>query len=567
MKSSDSILSAAKSIDSAVSNGGASGIAVVLDQSDLLLGVVSDGDIRDAICKGLDLSASVISIMNKNPVVINGEYDDVESAIKKVIKEVRKRGSSISRVISVDRQGKFKDIIDVNNLIADSIDRTYNIRIYGLGFVGLTLGVTFAEHDSFRVEGVDTNTEVISSLKLGNPHFYEHGLKPLLSGLLKDKRIEFNTLTDMSVEPVDVHIVSVGTPLDEFGSPDKSFLELAAKYIGSTVTPGNLVICRSTVPVGTMRNYFIPMIENFSNGLRAGIDFNVAFCPERTVEGDALRELRELPQIIGGLTSKCREMAANIFQRLGPIIVRVDSLEAAELVKLINNSYRDLCFAFSNEVALVCDQYNVDAFELIAAANEGYPRNKIHKPSPGVGGICLSKDPFLFASTRQVIAGQVYPKLPILSREINITSALYPVEVVTKFIDKYLSIGKLRILIVGIAFKGIPETSDIRNSSSIATIKKLQELGHEVSVYDAVVPREILMQVGDNVSKSIEEGSVGVDAVLFLNNHEKNIDFDYDLAFRSMNNKALLFDGWKQFTKEQLTPYKNIIYSTMGFMG
>ncbi len=565
---SDSILSAAKSIGSAVSNGGASGIAVVLDQSGLLMGVVTDGDIRDAICRGLDLNQPINLIMNKKPIVINGDSHDIDFEINSALNEAKRRGSSISKIISIDSIGVYKDILDVNSLILDSINKSYHVRIYGLGFVGLTLAVTLAEHDSLEVEGVDANDEVINSLKVGNPHFYEQGLKPLLSGLLQDKRIAFKALDEIHGDNADVHIVSVGTPLDDCGNPDKTFLELAAKTIGAVLIPGNLVICRSTVPVGTMRNYFIPLLEKSSGWLRAGIDFNVAFCPERTIEGDALRELRELPQIIGGLTPRCREMAANIFQRFGPTIVRVDSLEAAELVKLINNSYRDLCFAFSNEVALVCDKYNIDAFELIAAANEGYPRNKIYKPSPGVGGICLSKDPFLFVATQHQIFGQDYPKLPRLSRNINEVTALYPIKVVTEYIKTYLKSEKyLKILVVGVAFKGNPETSDIRNSSSILTIKKLQELGHAVSIYDAVVPHQQLLKTKCFVHKTIEEGAKDKDAILFLNNHEKNIDFDYDLAFRSMSNRALLFDGWKQFTKEQLIPYKNLIYSTMGYIG
>jgi len=149
---------------------------------------------------------------------------------------------------------------------------------------------------------------------------------------------------------------------------------------------------RSTVPVGTTRKQVIPVLEHYS-GLAAGSGFHIAFCPERTVEGQAIQELSSLPQIVGGLTEACTEKAVSFWSTLTDTVVRVDALEAAELVKLINNSYRDLSFAFANEFALLADRYNIDATRLIAAANEGYPRDKIPRPSPGVGGYCLTKDP------------------------------------------------------------------------------------------------------------------------------------------------------------------------------
>ena len=166
----------------------------------------------------------------------------------------------------------------------------------------------------------------------------------------------------------------------------------------SVYLKGDHVMIRSTVPVGTTRNFIIPKLNNLSK-LKAGKDFYVSFVPERVVEGNALRELRSLPQIVGGLTSACLNRASKFWSTITPTIIRTSSLEASELVKLANNSFRDLSFAFANELAFVAGKFNLNAFDLIKAANNGYPRNKIPSPSPGVGGYCLTKDPILFSSS------------------------------------------------------------------------------------------------------------------------------------------------------------------------
>jgi UDP-N-acetyl-D-mannosaminuronic acid dehydrogenase len=563
--SSDSIFDAIRNIEATTVSGGESGIAVIIDERFHVLGVVTDGDIRHAICQGRDLMDPVASIMTLDPICISANLDQ-KTALQNSLKKMKSKGIKTEKIIVVNELNCFVDIINIRDLLINSANLTpKKIRVFGQGFVGLTLAVTLAEVPSFEVEGIDTDELVLASLRKGLPHFHEKNLANLLASLVEKEKIIFEHADHIN-DSADVHIISVGTPLDKDGRPDRSFLEKCIRSIGAHLKKDNLVICRSTVPVGTCRNYIIPALESYS-GMSVGVDFHFAFCPERTVEGDALNELRSLPQIVGGASVSCQTEAAAIFQKITSTLIYVDSLEAAELVKLINNTYRDLVFSFANEVAYISDAYNIDAFELIAAANDGYPRNPIPKPGPGVGGICLSKDPILYGVHESVDLFSP-ARLGVTSRSINELGARYAMWQLDKYLLKnpHLAKSKLKVMVVGIAFKGFPETSDMRFSYSVELISALREKGYSVCVFDAVIPRQNLQDLGVEVVDSIEEGLIGLDAIFFMNNHPKNAEFDVAVAARLMNSSPLFFDGWKLFKKEHILTFGKFFYSTMGFM-
>jgi nucleotide sugar dehydrogenase len=557
----DSIREVVQKIDIVGQSGGAIGIAVVVDPSNKVIGVVTDGDIREAICNNIDFTLPISRIMSKNPLCVSASFSPNE-ILKKTFDEMTKRKITVSNIILIDEESKFIDVTNLHDLYRRQDLSKKTVSVYGMGFVGLTLAATLAENRHFDVEGIDLNNSVISQLKKGIPHFYEKGLDSLITQLISRKNIQFNHINNVRGY-ADIHIVSVGTPINSIGDPDKSFLKNCAAQIGPILKKGNLVICRSTVPVGTTRKFFIPELEKHTI-LRAGVDFHVAFCPERTVEGDALKELRSLPQIVGGLTTLCRDAAANVFQKITSTVVYVDTLEAAEVIKLINNSYRDLVFSFANETAYMCDSYNIDAFDVIAAANDGYPRNPIPKPSPGVGGICLSKDPILY-SVHEDLASFSSVKLGKLSREINSLGADYVVWQLNKFLLKYPKENKLEILIAGIAFKGVPDTSDIRFSPAIDLLLKLKEKGCIIKCYDSIVSSRDIINL-DVKFVNIKDGFKKTDAVFFMNNHPSNLSFNINDALNSMNKPALFFDGWRMFAKEHIESFDKITYATMGYM-
>ena len=247
--------------------------------------------------------------------------------------------------------------------------------------------------------------------------------------------------------------------------PELEFLSNSCFEIGKKIKQGNLVILRSTVPIGTSRNLVKTILEEVSN-LKCGFDFHLSFAPERTAEGKAIKELRSLPQIIGGFNKDSLEATAALFRDLTPMIVKVDSLEAAEMAKLINNSFRDYVFAFSNQCAKIANEFNIDIFKTIKAANDGYVRDPIPYPSPGVGGPCLTKDPFILASAaiKKDINGEIF-KNSRLVNESMFSFVFEKIKLQVKNIGKDLN--KCNILICGLAFKGYPETSDLRNSTAI----------------------------------------------------------------------------------------------------
>jgi len=429
------------------------------------------------------------------------------------------------------------------------------IGIYGLGFVGLTLACTFADQ-GLAVIGIDPNPTVIDSLKNGKPHFYESGLEALLAQLQVSHPIKFTTTAD-DLE-VSIHVVCVGTPIKNDGSPNMCYVHEVSQAIAKKLKPHDLVIFRSTLPVGSMRHVVIPILE--TSGLAIGTDFHLAMAPERTVEGNALVELKSLPQIIGGYNQTSVDRARDLFQKITENIIPVDSLEAAEMVKLINNTYRDLVFAFANEVANICDRLNLNTFKLIEAANQDYPRNPIPSPSPGVGGICLSKDPYLYSQP----FGNYQPILGKISRSINSNGHIYVYQKIQKYCELTgKNLNNLKIFIIGLAFKGQPETSDIRESMSLKLIEILPDR-HNLYIKDFVVSKSDIEMLGCHYVDDLITGFIKADVVLVMNNHKFNDQFNLIQALSLMNERSLFFDGWNLFNQQQIEA--DHIYATMGYI-
>ena len=257
------------------------------------------------------------------------------------------------------------------------------VCVMGMGYVGLTLSVVLSEV-GYAVWGIDTDLDVIKNLKKGEPHFFENGLHQRMKYQLKSGRLNFESRAPTKI--FDVIIISVGTPLKKNTKiPNLNHLDNVLNDVGKLLSKNCLVCLRSTVPVGTTRSKVLPILEKHS-GLKGGKDFYVTFAPERTVEGKALEELRSNPQVIGGITEEGTERAASFFHKVTPTIISVTSVEIAEFAKIMDNTYRDVCFSFANEMALISEHLKLDINEVIKASNIHYPRNNIPVPSPGVGG-------------------------------------------------------------------------------------------------------------------------------------------------------------------------------------
>jgi UDP-N-acetyl-D-mannosaminuronic acid dehydrogenase len=534
------------------------GVAVVVDDSGKVTGVVTDGDVRRGLSRDIGVDAPVEVIAKFDPVTIDYRLNH-KMMRQAVMEKARQRGTDYrkyDKLILIDEAGRLKDVVRLADILTTLIeDKT--VAIYGMGFVGLTLACTFA-NAGLSVVGVDTNEAVLAKLRKNQPTFYEKGLESLLLSLADSNPLK---LTSKAGEfDADIHVISVGTPVGKDKLPDMGMIRTIAETISGVLKRGDLVVLRSTVPVGTTRKEVLPVLE--SRGLKCGRDFFLAFAPERTAEGNALEELRNLPQIVGGYNAASVEMAARVFGEITNTIVEVGSLEAAEMVKLMNNTFRDLVFSFANEVASLCDGFNIDAFRLIQAANEGYPRNPIPLPSPGVAGLCLSKDPYLYSHPQG--GTSLRPTLGLASRAINSQGATYVLSKLDAFTRRHgLDAAKIKILVVGLAFKGMPETSDYRDSVALEMIQSLDK--GNLAIKDFVVTDADIEALGYTPAGDLAQAAKGADAILVMNNHYMNNKFNVVQALQGRKGPVLLFDGWHLFNRRELEGI-GVTYATMGYM-
>lgn len=427
-----------------------------------------------------------------------------------------------------------------------------NVCIVGLGYVGLTLAVVMAEA-GFRVHGVEISDNVVKQIMSGKPHFMENGLEPRLQRQIAAGRLSASTEWP---EPtaVSVYIVTVGTPLNAEGVVNLNAIKSVSKTIADRLQPNNLVILRSTVKVGVTRNIVMPELA------AAGLPFDIAFCPERTIEGRALEELRSLPQIAGGDSPEATMRAAQLFSVLTPSVVRVDGLETAEMIKLVNNTQRDLLFAFANEIALICDNLGVSARDVIQAGNMGYARAMMPLPGP-VGGPCLSKDAYILAESTS--APNELAQISLLTRKVNES---LPHQVMNKLFKTKGSAKVTRIAIFGLAFKGRPETSDLRGTLAVQLIEEARTAFPDAEIvgFDPAVPEADLRMLGVGYAPTAEAAAKAADLVIFHNNNPSFQAIDFWSLSQVMAPDALVYDMWNQFDREAVYCQNGVRYMALG---
>ena len=441
------------------------------------------------------------------------------------------------------------------NVPQDYIDA--NVCIVGLGYVGLTLAVGMAEV-GYNIVGVERRQDILRVVPLGRAHFSETGLDPRLASQIDNGRLVVRD-TIKGPERPTVYVITVGTPL--MPGEKRTSLEAiraVAEMIAGVLRRGDLVILRSTVRVGVTRDVVKPILD------RAGVPYGLAFCPERTLEGRALEELRTLPQIVGGIDETSTIRAAQLFSFLTPTTVKVSSLESAELIKLVNNTQRDLNFAFANEVAHICDTVGVSATEVIRAGNMGYARSSVPMPGP-VGGPCLEKDPFILAEGVAMRGGEV--ALGLAGRKLN--EELIPISVGK--IAEYLrtrggDAQAPRVAILGLAFKGRPETSDLRGSMVYPLIAALRETIPDVALvgYDPVVHEHEAVTLGIALARTPEEAFAGAHACVFQTNHRAFEGLSLGRLSELMAPNGLIYDYWNQFVRNQHRLANNVRYAGLG---
>lgn len=564
VKPSDNVKTALKQLASVQTSMSSlpTGMVLVVDNSQKLLGIATDGDIRRALSGGATLNSSISKIMNKKPFVVEGMQTNAEilSWITNKSKEENwnknRLKNRLNKIVIIDKNKRVLDLVSFYDLWMRSDVKFKQIGVVGLGYVGLTLALTLADL-GFQVCGFDINEGVRKSLAKGRPTFFEEGIGQMIKDHLNKN---FKVVDDFrGANNCEIYFIAVGTPLQENKKPNLKYLENAAVRIGKVLKNGDGIILRSTVPIGTTRKFVIPILEKQS-GLSSGKDFSVAFAPERTIEGKALRELRTLPQVIGGIDKASTDLAASVFNRLTHSIVLVDSLEEAEVVKLINNTYRDVHFAFANELSLICNKLGIDTHRVIEAANRGYERSNVPLPSPGVGGACLEKDPFILLHSVQGHDVSLVKHARTIS---NLMVDFVANETLEFLRSKKETVKNPKVLILGFAFKGKPATSDMRGSTTIPLVQKLQKEIKNIYGYDPVVKRSEITNLKVKHVADLKKGFEGADAVIVMNNHPEFEDLNVRSLLANSSKPCLLFDTWGLYSTAEIKKVRQINYKRL----
>lgn len=420
--------------------------------------------------------------------------------------------------------------------------KMYDIGVLGLGYVGLTLATVLAEVGR-SVIGIEKRADVVDLTNQGVPHFSEMGLEQALSRVTSSGNLIAAQEFPEGIS-CDAYIITVGTPLSVDGLVRLDMIEKAARQVADNMRDGALVILRSTVKVGTTRQVVTPILA------ATGKRFHIAMCPERTLEGRALQELRELPQIIGADDSIASDRAAAVFERLTSTIVKVSSPETAEIVKLVDNTFRDVQFAFANEVARLCDAFGVNAHEVISSGKLGYARTNVALPGL-VGGPCLEKDPHILLQSAQ--ARGINLEITSAARLVNERQPSETVRFISDEIGRRGLRSPLRVRLVGMAFKGIPATEDLRGSMSIKVLDALKKAHPEAEfgIFDPVIaPRSLAAAFPtEDVFDVFDEAIEGASVVVIANNHPTLGAFSPRTLSQRIAPGGFVFDYWNHFSR------------------
>ncbi|MES2177453.1 MAG: nucleotide sugar dehydrogenase [Gemmatimonadota bacterium] len=366
-------------------------------------------------------------------------------------------------------------------LLARIADRSATIGVVGLGYVGLPLAVEFARV-GFKVIGFDVSQRVCDLLNSGESHIQDVP-SDVVAQLVNSGH--FSATTDaMALSACDAISIAVPTPLGRTRDPDMSFVEAAAETVARVAHPGLLVVLESTTYPGTTRDVILSQFDPAR--FTVGTDVFVAFSPERVDPGNPIYQTKNTPKVVGGITPACTEVATALYASCIDTVVPVSSTEAAELVKLLENTFRSVNIAMANEMAIVCDKLGIDVWEVIeAAATKPFGFMKF-TPGPGIGGHCIPLDPHYLAWKMRTLNYKT--RFIDLAGDINTAMPSFAVEKVVFALNSVRKpVNGSLVLILGVAYKR--DIDDARESPALDVIRLLEAQGARVQYHDPYIPR------------------------------------------------------------------------------
>lgn len=406
----------------------------------------------------------------------------------------------------------------LNELKKKILSKKAKVGIIGLGYVGLPLAVTFAKN-GFMVCGIDIDKDRVEKLKKGQTYILD---VPKSDLAIVKKSGNFAVTTDFGViKKLDAVIICVPTPLYKTREPDVSYIVAAVKNIKAHMKRGQLVVLESTTYPGTTEEVMLPVLE--TAGMKEGRDFYLAFSPERVDPGNPKYDTKNTPKIIGGVSKESTEIAKALYEQAIDTIVPVSSAKVAEMVKLLENTFRIVNIGMVNELMLMCDRLGINVWEVIEAAKTKPYGFMPFYPGPGVGGHCIPVDPIYLSWKARVHGFEA--RFIDLASQVNSEMPRYVVSKVTEALnERSKALKGARVLVMGVAYK--KDVKDLRESPALEIVEMLDGKGARVSYYDPYLP---FLKIHDIDLKSVKftaDTFKGADCVVIVTDHS-NVDYDF----------------------------------------
>ena len=415
------------------------------------------------------------------------------------------------------------------------------ISVLGLGYIGLPTAAMFASHN-IEVIGVDVNPQTVGTINKGEIHIVEPNLDMLVRVAVKEGYLR----ATLDAEPAQAFLIAVPTPFKRDYEPDLSYIHSAAKMIAPVLEKGNLIILESTSPVGTteqLTRWLAEMRKDLTFPQKGEIDpdINVAHCPERVLPGHVVRELVENDRVIGGMTPQCSAKSVELYSSFVKGECVITNARTAEMAKLTENASRDVGIAFANELSLICDDLDINVWELIALANR-HPRVNILSPGPGVGGHCIAVDPWFIVSSAPQQARLIHT-----ARVVNDTKPGWVVSKVRDEVSNFLlehpefKAADVTIACLGLTFKA--DIDDLRESPALGITNELVDtLPCSVKVVEPFINAIPHCLEGKVQLVSIEEALSTANVITILVDHSqfKKVELDRFSGKRVVDTRGLL---------------------------
>ena len=431
------------------------------------------------------------------------------------------------------------------------------IVVIGMGYVGIPAAALFADVPGFLVVGVQRRSKrsgwKIDWLNQGkNPiGGDEPGLSELIARVVK--KSTFKVVEDAATcKDAEAILIDVQTPTDADKTPNYDSLKEVSTEVGRHIQRGALVVVESTVAPGTTANVVKPLVEKAS-GMEAGRDFFLAFSYERVMLGRLIKNMVDLPRVVGGLNEESTKRAMELYGHIVKAKLCPTDILTAEVAKVVENTYRDVNIAFANEVALICESLGVDAFKVRELVNTlpndpsnqaTNPVRNMHFPGAGTGGHCLPKDPWLLKYGLDTYGRfKFFPKIIVDSREINDSMPLHVVELVEDALaERGKKLKGARVAVLGVAF--LENSDDTRNTPSATLFVELKKRGADPVLHDPIVRNFELPVTGD-----LDEAVANADAVVISTKHREYLRMDLE-KLKERLSTPILIDGRNAFSSE-----------------